>query len=84
MIVSPLADPEVTRVAYAIGRSVGTAVQRNRLRRRLRAVLAAIDQTGRLPAASYLVICRPEAANLDHSGLVSCVDQLLVRAQVAS
>jgi ribonuclease P protein component len=34
-------DPDVTppRVGFAIGRRVGTAVQRNRLRRRLRALL---------------------------------------------
>jgi ribonuclease P protein component len=80
MIVSPLPDPEVTRVAYAIGRPVGTAVHRNRLRRRLRAVVADHDRGGRLPSSAYLVICRAEARHLDHPELISCVDELLVRA----
>ena len=80
MIVSPHADPEVTRVAYAIARPVGTAVRRNRLRRRLRDDVATFDRLGLLPASAYLLICRPDAVNLDHSALVSCVDGLLKRA----
>ena len=37
-----LNDPAVTpvRVGFAVGRSYGRAVERNRLRRRLRAILA--------------------------------------------
>jgi ribonuclease P protein component len=84
MIVSPLPDPEVTRVAYAIGRPVGTAVHRNRLRRRLREVVADCDRVGRLPSASYLMICRADARHLDHSELTSCVDDLLDRAAARS
>ena len=80
MIVSPLDDPEVTRVAYAIGRPVGTAVRRNRLRRRLRAVLDRCERAGRMPSSAYLMICRPDATYLDASGLTSCVDDLLTRA----
>lgn len=40
------------RVAFAIGRDVGSAVRRNRARRRLRAALAAQAET--LPPGSYL------------------------------
>jgi ribonuclease P protein component len=80
MIVSSLPDPEVSRVAYAIGRPVGSAVHRNRLRRRLRAVVAECDRAGRLPNASYLVICRAPARHLDASQLTSCVEELLIRA----
>lgn len=36
-------EPQSARIAYAIPRSVGSAVERNRVRRRLRAVLAEID-----------------------------------------
>jgi ribonuclease P protein component len=80
MIVSPLSDPDVTRVAYAIGRPVGTAVHRNRLRRRMRAIVADCERADRLPSSAYLVICRADARHLDHSDLTSCVDELLVRA----
>ena len=80
MIVSPLTDPDVTRVAYAISRPVGTAVHRNRLRRRLRSVVDRCDRDGHMPNSAYLMICRADARHLDHSELISCVDDLLVRA----
>jgi len=49
-------------VAYGIGRSVGNAVVRNRLRRRLRAVMNGVDARGSLPAGDYLVRAEPSAA----------------------
>lgn len=39
------------RVAFAIGRATGSAVQRNRLRRRLRAILSSCD----VPPGLYLI-----------------------------
>jgi ribonuclease P protein component len=41
-------------VAYAIGRRFGTAVERNRARRRLRAAIA-LDAALLLPGGAYLV-----------------------------
>jgi ribonuclease P protein component len=49
------ADAPDLRVAYAIGRAVGGAVVRNRLRRRLRALVAEADRTGGLAPGHYLV-----------------------------
>jgi len=43
------------RVAFAIGRAVGPAVVRNRLRRRLRAIVGASAATGQLPAGWILI-----------------------------
>lgn len=61
------------RVAYAIGRRVGPAVVRNRLRRRLREVVAALD-----PApGDYLVACDPDAASLPFSDLKALVSKAL-------
>jgi ribonuclease P protein component len=54
----PLVSPP--RVAYAIGRIVGPAVTRNRLRRRLRALLH--EQYPHLPAGLYLIGATPAAA----------------------
>lgn len=45
----------------AVGKRVGNAVQRNRLRRRIRASLVEIDGVEPLPSGWYLVIARPEA-----------------------
>ena len=41
-------------MAYAIGRRFGTAVERNRARRRLRAAIA-LDEALLLPGGAYLV-----------------------------
>jgi len=58
--VPPLGPPTPPRVAFAIGRKVGGAVVRNRLRRRLRAVLAAVE----LPPGDYLLGATPAAAEV--------------------
>ena len=42
------------RVAYAIGRRFGNAVERNRARRRLRAAVA-LDEALLLPGGTYLL-----------------------------
>ena len=65
-------DP-TTRVAYAIPRRVGTAVERNRIRRRLRAVLA--DQP--LAPGAHLVSADRSVLALTHVELVAQVEDLL-------
>jgi ribonuclease P protein component len=54
------------RVAYAVGRRVGKAVVRNRLRRRLRAVVGGV--AGLEPGA-YLVAADPGASGLSYEDL---------------
>jgi len=83
MIVSQDSDASTTRVAYAVGRSVGTAVQRNRVRRRLREVLRIRDAASRMPASTYLFICRPLSTSLTFSELADAVDRLLAAAHPA-
>ena len=60
-------DPAATppRVAYALGRAIGPAVARNRLRRRLRAMLSTIE----LPPGLYLIGAQPIAAQRSASEL---------------
>jgi ribonuclease P protein component len=67
VVTDPTAVPP--RVAYAIGTSVGDAVTRNRVRRRLRAIVAEANAHGRVPAGSYLVQVRPEAVGVTFSAL---------------
>lgn len=57
------------RVAYAIGRKVGPAVRRNRLRRRLRAIVR--GQAGRLAPGAYLIGAAPGAAELSFDELMT-------------
>ena len=70
--VTALRDPAAggARVAYAVSKAVGGAVERNRLRRRLRAIVHATD----LDAGVYLVSAAPAAASLPHAELAAHVE----------
>jgi ribonuclease P protein component len=68
-----LADDDGVRVAYAIGRPTGTAVARNRLRRRLRAIVAGLD----LPPGRYLIAAGDRAASLPFATLEAQVRGLV-------
>jgi len=70
------------RVGFAVGRRVGTAVVRNRLRRRLRAVMHQLSDPGRqpsFPGGAYLIRARPGAADVAFSRLVRDAEQALGR-----
>jgi ribonuclease P protein component len=61
-------DPaEPPRVAYTIGRRVGSAVVRNRVRRRLRMLIR--ELAPQLGPGSYLVGASPEAALMSYNDL---------------
>jgi ribonuclease P protein component len=60
-------SPEVLRVAYAVGRPVGGAVERNQLRRRLRAIVN--ELAPKLRPGAYLIRAAPEAAHLRYGEL---------------
>ena len=64
-------------VAYAVGRRVGGAVIRNRVRRRLRAVVAELD--GMLPGA-YLVAAGPESRGATYLELQQHVTEAVAAA----
>lgn len=58
------------RVAYGVGRRVGTAVDRNRVRRRLRAAMRDVSRDGEgLSSGAYLVLARPEARTTAYAEL---------------
>lgn len=79
---TPVGDDGRPRVAYAIGRRHGNAVQRNRLRRRLRAcVQTAVHEAGSpLAGGSYLVRADPTASELTAPDLARRVREALERA----
>lgn len=70
-------EPDRTaRVAYAVGRNVGGAVQRNRLRRRLRAVVNDLD----LEPGAYLLAAGPKACELGFEELKVTVAKAMTAA----
>jgi ribonuclease P protein component len=67
---------EPPRVAYAVGRGVGNAVTRNRVRRRLRAAVQ--ENAGLLvPGSAYLVRAAPDAANASAAEVASTLRAIL-------
>ena len=69
------------RVAFAVSRSLGGAVLRNRIRRRLRAALRELRASGRLPGGTYLVGGQAELARLPWAALVEQLDATCTEAR---
>ena len=69
------------RIAYGVGRKVGPAVVRNRVRRRLQSAAREIDrERNGLPSGAYLVTVRPDAVRLDYAELRRQLAEALVAA----
>jgi ribonuclease P protein component len=73
----PDIDSTPPRVAFAIGRKVGPAVVRNRLRRQIRAVLHEQQGLGQLASGSYLFGAHPSVVSLSYADLREEVLELL-------
>lgn len=74
MVIDPSLDQP--HVGYAIGRRVGGAVERNRIRRRLRALLAQYGSD--LPPGRYLIGVSPRQPLPSWQELASAVERLMV------
>jgi ribonuclease P protein component len=75
-------DAAEARAAFAISRKVGGAVVRNRVRRRLRAILQEIERgdAGALAPGAYLISVRPQATTLSFRELSELVESACVAA----
>ena len=67
------------RVAYAVGRRVGNAVVRNRIRRRLRAATQA-HRAELQPGGAYLFGAAPSAYSAPYAEIDAAMGQLLAAA----
>ena len=70
-----------TRFGLATGRKLGTAVVRNRVRRRLRGALRVMAPSFQ-PGWDVLIIARPAIVGADHDALVGALRRTLVRGGV--
>jgi ribonuclease P protein component len=68
-----------SRVGFAVGKRIGTAVVRNRVKRRLRAAIASLPLA---PGWDLVVAARPAAATQDYRTLRSALLGLLQRARL--
>ena len=69
--------PPTPAVAFAVGRAVGPAVTRNRIRRRLRAILTELDRAGALPPVTMLIGATPSVCKLTFDQMRSELAQLM-------
>lgn len=74
-------DQGLTRAGVVVGKRVGKATIRNRVKRRIREALRAKYSTI-CPGYDLIVIARPPAASASLADLSAAIDQLLDRATV--
>ncbi len=73
------ADPPQTRCGFVVSRRVGKAVERNRVKRRLREILRR-RVTAMAPGWDLVFSARPATASTAYGPLAAAVDDLLRRA----
>jgi ribonuclease P protein component len=74
-------EPEqaAARFGFTVSRKVGGAVVRNRIRRRLRALIAALDPALVRPGCDYVLIARPGAVERSYAELKVDLEEALAR-----
>lgn len=68
---------DTARISFAISRSFGTAVERNRIRRQLREIFRDEERSGQLPHGLYLFSVNPTAKSTEFQQLRTHVRSLL-------
>lgn len=80
---APEAQAEPPKVAFAVGRNVGRAVRRNRVRRQLRSIMRELVARPETPVGpgTYLVSTRPGVTTLSYQELKRTVETALEQIQ---
>lgn len=73
------AGPHGAAIGFSVPRSYGSAVQRNRLRRRLREILREAERVGALPQRWYLVSVAGTCRELGYAELRRWLTRALAR-----
>ncbi|MEZ5376699.1 MAG: ribonuclease P protein component [Acidimicrobiales bacterium] len=69
-------------LAFAIGKKFGTAVERNRARRRLRSAFHDVAKARVLPPGAYQISCSRAVLTSDYTMLATSLDRCLDRLSV--
>jgi ribonuclease P protein component len=78
LVDQPASSAEGARVGFVVSRAVGSAVVRNRVKRRLRAAMA--GRLGALPPGALVVVrANPASAEVDAATLAADLDAALPR-----
>jgi ribonuclease P protein component len=73
------AEQGAARFGFTVSRKVGGAVVRNRIRRRLRALVATLNPVLVRPGCDYVLIARPGAAERSYAELKVDLEEALAR-----
>lgn len=72
-------DSGPTRVGFTVSRKVGTATERNRVRRRLRELVKRVDPISMRPHSDYVLVGRRAALNRDFQTMLDDLRTALKR-----
>jgi ribonuclease P protein component len=77
------ADERPARVGFTVSRKVGTAVERNRVRRRLKEAVRRCASARMRPGHDYVIVGRRAALSVDFARLIGELEQSLIRLHAA-
>jgi len=77
----PRDDEAPVRVGFTVSRKVGTATERNRVRRRLRELVKRLDPISMRPHCDYVLVGRRDALGRDFAVMLQDLRAALVRLE---
>lgn len=81
MPYSPDQIDDPPRLAFSLGKRLGNAVVRNKIRRRVRAIFTELAKEDHLPHGVYLVGMSDAGAHLSYSSLETHLETVLSKIQ---